>query len=54
VDREPSVLGILLALAGAVVMVAWIAMANPTPEERSNMWDKVQTKSTHTTGVNWK
>lgn len=53
-DQEPSVLGILLALAATVAMVAWIAMANPTPDERANMFDKLPTKSTHSTGVNWK
>ena len=53
-DQETSVLGILLALAATVAMVAWIAMANPTSDERANMWDTLSTKSTHSTGVTWR
>ncbi len=53
-ESEPSALGLVLVVLAGLVMVGWIAMARPTPEERANMWDKLQTKTNHSTEVNWR
>lgn len=45
---------LVLVMLGGLAMVAWVAMACPTPEERANMWNAVDTKTSHSTGVNWK
>ncbi len=45
---------LVLTILVLTVGVAWLSMARPTPEEHANMLDKLQTKTNHSTEVNWR